>query len=402
MSRSESTPGVDTYYLAALVQSLLKSPQDVRGAISHGVRAVSAYETASVAFRDGYFGRLEALPTGDIANNVAVSFVMSIDPGQAATGVAAGSFLRRAQIYGRLARGQSALPDYYAPEAAEKQIADLLRALSAYGQKVSGRPFNVLLTAEPGSGKSYFAQCLARHLERLATEHGGASGQFPFIETNLSSATSREQIERTLLDLYETIRDHRAVGRTPVVLLDEFDTVLSSSGREQTNSPMEWLFGQMLAPLWDGAFVVEGRRRQLGGFILLIAVSSKNFAETLTKDGKGKDFASRLDVRLNLVPTGTPPPEELEKRNILVAVAMLRKHFGRGTSRVQLAVLDAIGRAHFAGGNRAIDQLIMMSSRPTTGLFTIGDLPPGDLVKHLAGLDIEGSVHRYGDSFIEL
>jgi len=401
-SPSESVPGADTFFLAALAGSLATGAEyDV--AVARAVAAAAYYTEHRVADHHSYFGRVETLPPTTTPSKAVTSYLLTIEPDERPVETE-NDFLRQAQFKGRLYLEPSVLADYYAPKEVNQQIGALIRALSAYSDKSSKRPFNVLLEAEPGSGKSYLAYCLARQLDRNTVDHGGPSGQYPLEEKNLSLAAGLPHVERALADLYEAIRDHRVVGRTPVVLIDEFDTLASGAPNQEGPDEMDRLFAQMLAPLWDGVFAVDGRPHRLGGFILLLAVSTPEFMKRLENaKGKAKDFLSRIDVRLNL--RVTPSEDDMKKANVSVAVAMLRKHFDGGVKRVQVAVLDAIAHANLGGKNRAIDQMIMMSSRPTSGVFTLENLPDAELRNRLVpGIEIVigAARNRYGTSIVEI
>lgn len=399
---TESVPGVEAFYLAALVNAL-GGGDSYELAVARAVSAVAKYAKAGIKDRTQYFGRMEELPAGRGPTEAATSWLVSIGTDDCKAMQPEDNFLRDAQLHGKLRLEPSVLADYYAPEQLGQQLGSLMKALTAYSEKSNKRPFNVLLDAEPGSGKSYFAYCLARQLDRSQADRGGAPGQYPLEEKNLSLAGELPLVERALIDLYETIRDHRAVGRTPVVLIDEFDALLSGKPAEH-NQPddMDKLFAKMLAPLWDGVFAVNGRLHRLGGFVLLLAVSSDKFMERLRNArGKAKDFLSRIDIQLDL--RAAQKPEEQQKSNVSVAVAMLRKYYGPGAKHVELAVLDAIAQAEFAGKNRAIDQLIMMSSRPASGVFSVANLPDEKILNGLATrIDVKGATFRFGTSFVEI
>jgi hypothetical protein len=407
---SDGTPGVNTVYLAAFTESLLRK-DDVGKAIQAAVVASSVYTDSGIDLREyggeRYFGRLERLTPERHDAIVLPSFVVEVSADAKVAWVDAPDYLKRAQLDGRLPPEESVLDDYYVSGDAATQIRALLRALNSYVDRPSKRPFNVLLEADPGSGKSYFAACLSRHLDAEAVRRGRPSGYHPLVEANLSFDADASRIDRALFDLYEDIRDERALGRVPVVLLDEFDTLMTGSEEDgkTAGDPMERLFARMLAPLWDGVFAVEGRQHRLGGFILLIAVSNPKFAKRIDEpETKARDFASRIDVRLNLKPRDNMSDAEKLKTNVRVAVSMLRKHFGSRVRNVQLAVLDAIGQARFRGSNRAIDQLIMMSSAPLDGTFRITDLPDQQLTSHIAvpRLDFKSALDQYGESVVVL
>lgn len=400
-STRERVPGSATAFLATFTHKLLRdSAHDITNAVTEATRAgigcVTQLLEKGVTFDGDHFGRPEEiddksvpLATTEFLTTFGQDIAEVVSATQTPTGV-----LRHAQLYGQLPDIVETLPGYYLPDSQRENVNAVISTLHSYvTRRNHKRPFNMLLSAYPGSGKSHFVQCLARRLTELA-----ASGEelHPLLEFNLSAIGNASLFEDQLLDIYQDVRDERAAGRIPIVLLDEFDSLLNTPG-EDANAQMLAIFAKMLAPLWDGVFAFAKKTRRLGGFVLIMVVSDEKFLEIL-REGKGKDFESRIDIHFTL-----PKPEDDEKleTQVRVAVPMLRKHFGDTVSHVELAVLDAIGRATFPRRNRGIDQLFLLSTRPSDRTFRVQHLAPSTLIDRIAkDLDLEASTKRFGRSVI--
>jgi hypothetical protein len=403
---ADAPPGAKTAFVASLAQSLLQSDQEdltrqvIQGAL-RGIACVSYLSDQGVGSVSGSLGRVETLPdslptsaTTELVGNVGSALLVA--PIRDSHGL-----LGRAALHGRLPAAPEVLPGYYVPASAQDGVRGFVEALGTYLSKVSHRrPFNVLLSAAPGSGKSYFVECLVRRLRALSVENGRGEDLHPLIEVNLSAVESVGAFEEQLLDVYNDIRDERAAGRIPVVMLDEFDSLLhQSDSNGKREGAMNVVLAKMLSPLWDGVFATAKKTRRLGGFVLIMVVSDEQFLQKLDV-GKGKDFESRLDISCKL-PAPSGVEEEFESK-VRVALAMLAKHFGEGVEFVELAVLEAVGRATFARRNRGIDQLFLLSKQPLDRVFRLGHLAPLPLRSEriVAGLDVEAAANKFGTGVI--
>ena len=381
-STDYSPPGAKTAFIAAFARGLLQGAlepnlQVVQAALA-AIASVNVLGRAGVSITTDGFGRPEELPDGGPASTD-TRLVGHVDSASLAAPVhAPKGLLGRAILYGRLPSLDEVLPGYYVPASAQPRVEGLADALSAYLSRPSQkRPFNILLRADPGSGKSYFVECLARRVRALAKGRGRDENLHPLLEVNLSAVASAAAFEEQLLDVYNDIRDERAAGKTPVVMLDEFDSLVShGDSQDGRNDGMSRILAKMLAPLWDGVFYTGHKARRLGGFVLIMVVSDPTFLEQLDV-GKGRDFESRLDVRFEL-PSPSDPAEQFES-NVRVALSMLVKHFGSDVEYVELAVLEALGSATIPRRNRGIDQLFLLSSKPADRIFRVVHLAPESL-----------------------
>jgi hypothetical protein len=110
-------------------------------------------------------------------------------------------------------------------------LAEELKAtekiIDAYYRKTNiKRPLNILLSASPGSGKSFL---LKQFKEKLHTD---------YIEFNLSTLISKEEV----FNIFRYIKDKNASGKIPIVFIDEVDTQINN----------EYIFPLLISAMSDG------------------------------------------------------------------------------------------------------------------------------------------------------
>lgn len=146
------------------------------------------------------------------------------------------------------------------------------------------RPYNCVLSAKPGTGKSFL-------LKQLETD------SLRFYELNVAQFASPSEF------MGELARIAAKGDRQRILMIDEADTELSGFH----------IYPLLLAPLWDGTVIYSGESRSLGSHFVSVLVTSRyespaDFREALRKtvSEKGPDLESRLsgaDLKLT-APTG--------------------------------------------------------------------------------------------------
>jgi hypothetical protein len=129
------------------------------------------------------------------------------------------------------------------------EIVKLKRRMADYLVKPASQPFVAAVCGEPGAGKSTLAEKLATAL--------GCDAMFE----NAAQWNTTEDLGW----MCERIRTAQMRRHKPLVFIDEVDTPLHG----------EHLYGKLLAPLWDGEYVVHGDKRALGPTIFLLAGSDE-------------------------------------------------------------------------------------------------------------------------------
>jgi hypothetical protein len=158
------------------------------------------------------------------------------------------------------------------------------------------RPFNCVLAAKPGTGKSFL-------VSQLKTD------SLPFYEVNLAQFATASEF------MGELARIAAKGDLQRILMIDEADSTLNG----------HHIYSLLLAPLWDGTVMYQGESRSLGLHFVSVLVTSAcdtpaGFREHLKdpKVPKGRDLESRLngaDLTLTAPkggPIGTGPGAESE------------------------------------------------------------------------------------------
>lgn len=181
-------------------------------------------------------------------------------------------------------RGEGILEKYISVGGPKRDsINELVSKISKFHErKDNTHPFNCLLFASPGWGKSYLAKCLAKHFDMQYLE-------FSFSQM----ATTKD-----LVDCFDTICSIQNRSQKKVlVLMDEVNC------RIEGHSAM----GLLLSPIWDGSFIREGKTYRLSPAVWIFA--STEPINDMIGENKGSDFISRLNgpiIELDSLSTNDP------------------------------------------------------------------------------------------------
>jgi ATPase family associated with various cellular activities (AAA) len=172
-------------------------------------------------------------------------------------------------------RSNSVLPNYVTcVEEKRNLIKRIGRGLTAFRR--ARRPpssLNILLTADPGTGKSSLVKAFA------------AVTDFAVIQRNITQMLHRDE----LLHLFDEVAAYQANDTKPImVFVDEINSVLES----------EYVFSAFLAPLEDGAYLRQGRKVSLRPCVwFFVGTSAKEGnANEYNRTDKYSDFLSRMTM----------------------------------------------------------------------------------------------------------
>jgi predicted AAA+ superfamily ATPase len=143
----------------------------------------------------------------------------------------------------------SLIPGYATLDANHRlQIKHLMSRIANYlRDKTKKRPFNALMIASPGAGKSHFIKQLAL---AMTEESVGA------VTFNMATMQSLDDIARSL----DQSRNLKVNDKYPILFLDEFDS-----------DPQN--YAALLPLLWDGELQVGHRDLKLGKAVIILAGS---------------------------------------------------------------------------------------------------------------------------------
>lgn len=156
-------------------------------------------------------------------------------------------------------------------ESRRKKLAALVRSLSAFRHNEKRQNFSGLLFAEPGSGKTYLAKCLAR------------SVGLRFLPFNISQMYD----QRDILSCFDTIVTTQSQNKDDplLVFFDEVDAELNQ----------EHVYRNFLTPLEEGTYIRDGKTFTMPPLAWLFAGTEG--AEKIRRIPKGPDLLSRLTLK---------------------------------------------------------------------------------------------------------
>lgn len=274
-------------------------------------------------------------------------------------------------------------------------ILALKNAIAKYTEdKKAKRPFNVMLGAAPGSGKTHFIKCLTQDMYDYDIKP---------VTFNMACMESMNDLVQPL----EEVRNAKVNDQLPLLFLDEFDS------RNHQNYPV------LLPLLWDGELKVGQRDLKVGKIIIVLAGSSPKLTETVesTKDmreeiGQVPDKLPDLLSRINGAEIEIPGlDEESTGRNrkvdkVCLAINLLEQRFGKKIDRLPWALLSFIAQTKFRYGVRSIFHLVFEISAdslkektlsiPDLGLpfSSDSDLRKSSLAYHMYAIDGASEVVR--------
>lgn len=151
-----------------------------------------------------------------------------------------------------------------------RRLARFVKELKQLNDLRPSHQVSCLLYAEPGSGKTHLARCVA------------AATQFRLLPFNITQMISHEDI----LDLFDTIIATHAQARNEqlMVFIDEFNAKIQN----------QHVYGTFLSPLEDGLYVRGGKTFTLPPCLWVFAGTDDITA--IKTAPKGEDLISRLTL----------------------------------------------------------------------------------------------------------
>jgi len=262
-------------------------------------------------------------------------------------------------------------------------IVRIIAVIRQYAEdRTRNRPLNIVMQAEPGSGKSHFVRCLARKLENYHTSS---------VDFNMAGLQSIDD----LLQPLDAIRNLKVMDRLPILFLDEFDS-----------DPRRY---SLLLPLmWDGELHIGHRDLKLGKLVIILAGSGKNLEEAIKKargmqktempeDAKIVDLLSRINGGELEIPPMDLREGERDRRvdKVCLTISLIQNRFGQSVEFVAWALLRFVAMSRFRYGVRSIAHLIDLvtpadenqkmidPSRLTLPLNSVAELKSSSLAYHL-------------------
>ncbi len=228
-------------------------------------------------------------------------------------------------------------------------IADIRRvkaSIRRYGEDESRkRPLNIMMLAEPGSGKSHLIKCLAESMDRI-------------VSPVMFNMATLDRIEELLQPL-DAARNFKVLDKLPLLFLDEFDS-------DADKYPL------LLPLLWDGELHIGHRELKLGKIVIIIAASGTTMKKVMeaaksmkevpsekSKEAKTVDLLSRINGGILEIPN-LDPDRRVDK--VCLTISLLRHRFGSQLESAPWALLRFVALSRFRYGVRSITHRVARDS----------------------------------------
>jgi hypothetical protein len=231
-------------------------------------------------------------------------------------------------------------------------IALVNRIRDYANDKSRSRPLNIMMQAEPGSGKSHFIKCLAK-----SRRFYGDVGSVTF---NMAGMQSVEDLIQPL----DAVRNLKVLDKTPILFLDEVDSDASK-------------YALLLPLLWDGELHVGHRDLKTGKVVIILAASgasidhamknAKSMQKMEPSEGtKLVDLLSRINGGELAIPELDAVKDGRDRRTdkVCIAISLLKQRYSESLETVPWPLLHFIALTKFRYGVRSITHLIELLPAP--------------------------------------
>jgi len=300
-----------------------------------------------------------------------------------------------------------------------KELQSLNAIVKAYVDRPDvGRPLNILLAAEPGSGKSFLIKQLA---ESIAPKE--ERDKFPFLEFHVAAFSSSDD----LYGILHRVQSLNLQGKLPFILFDEVDGKVAG----------QHILAKFLAPMWDGKFHLARETFTLGKAVFAFAASAmvpapslhtvlgedieklqvsityedfkmqwENLVAKSIRSGndnspdrieKKKDFLDRIDRIVCIPPVHKIlSGEAAAKEQVDIAFLLTTKHFKK-VRRIEKAVLHVLISEKLVKNTsrRVAEKCIFCSQLKDPIIFRYQDLPGDDQSRYSESADVKQQLGQF-------
>jgi hypothetical protein len=299
-------------------------------------------------------------------------------------------------------------------------VREILRSYAA--RSGAPRPINILLAAEPGTGKSFL-------IKQLSEALGLDKDKISFEEVYVGALRNVED----LYGVFQRVQSANLNGKLPFVMFDEIDSTIEG----------KHVFADFLAPMWDGHFYVGKEKFALGKAVFAFAgskitenlgledviprasypnvyqreaiidysfyaerwiskfkdkIEAKNDDEGTQKVmEKVKDFVDRVDVILCMPPIDTAllSARDVGQEYLDLACVLLKKHFPGVTCAERSALVVLAKLLTSTSSRRTAEKCVFCSSAPADNCFRYANLPRSEQNKRRKDPDVNNEMSKY-------